>query len=48
MPQALNAYPKINGVYDMVMHNYGPDAFNGSVHAVLLDKQGKIMASYTE
>ena len=32
MPQALNAYPKINGVYDMVMHNYGPDSYTGSVH----------------
>ena len=32
MPQALNAYPEINGVYDMVMHNYGPDSYTGSVH----------------
>ena len=30
--KTINAYPEINGVYDMVMHNYGPDSYTGSVH----------------
>ena len=27
----------INGAYDLVLHNYGPDAYNGSVHVEVPD-----------
>lgn len=30
-------YPEVNGVYDLVMHNYGPDSYNGSVHIEVPD-----------
>ena len=35
--ETINAYPEVSGVYDLVMHNYGPDAFNGSVHIEVPD-----------
>ena len=35
--KTINAYPEINGVYDMVMHNYGPDSYTGSVHIEVND-----------
>lgn len=28
----VTAYPEINGAYDLVLHNYGPDSYTGSVH----------------
>ena len=31
------SYPGVSGVYDLVLHNYGPDAFNGSVHIEVPD-----------
>ncbi len=31
------SYPEIRGVYDMVMHNYGPDSYNGSLHIEVPD-----------
>ncbi len=33
----INAYPEVSGAYDLVMHNYGPDAYNGSVHIEVPD-----------
>ena len=30
-------YPEVNGAYDLVLHNYGPDAYNGSVHIEIPD-----------
>ena len=33
----VNSYPEVKGVYDMVMHNYGPDAYNGSLHIEVPD-----------
>ena len=30
-------YEEVNGVYDLVMHNYGPDSYNGSVHIEVPD-----------
>ncbi|MBO4627590.1 MAG: cation transporter [Lachnospiraceae bacterium] len=30
-------YAEVSGVYDLVMHNYGPDAYNGSVHIEVPD-----------
>ncbi len=31
------SFPEVNGVYDLVLHNYGPDSFNGSVHIEVSD-----------
>ena len=31
------SYPEVSGAYDLVLHNYGPDAFNGSVHIEVPD-----------
>ena len=31
------AYPGVSGAYDLVLHNYGPDAYNGSVHIEVPD-----------
>ncbi|MBR4573581.1 MAG: cation transporter [Lachnospiraceae bacterium] len=33
----IAAYPEVNGVYDLVLHNYGPDSYNGSVHIEVPD-----------
>lgn len=33
----INSYPEISGAYDLVLHNYGPDAYNGSVHVEVPD-----------
>ena len=33
----INGYPKVSGAYDLVLHNYGPDAYNGSVHIEVPD-----------
>lgn len=35
--QTINSYPEINGAYDLVLHNYGPDSYNGSVHIEVPD-----------
>lgn len=35
--ETINSYPEISGAYDLVMHNYGPDAYNGSVHIEVPD-----------
>ena len=29
--------PEVSGVYDLILHNYGPDMFNGSVHVEVPD-----------
>ena len=31
------SFPGVYGAYDLVLHNYGPDAFNGSVHVEVPD-----------
>ncbi|MDO5702252.1 MAG: cation diffusion facilitator family transporter [Lachnospiraceae bacterium] len=28
----VTSYPEISGAYDLVLHNYGPDSYNGSIH----------------
>ena len=33
----INSFPQISGAYDLVLHNYGPDAYNGSVHIEVPD-----------
>ncbi len=34
---AVNSYPQISGAYDLVLHNYGPDSYNGSIHIEVPD-----------
>ncbi|MBE7003939.1 MAG: cation transporter [Ruminococcaceae bacterium] len=33
----ITGYPEISGAYDLVLHNYGPDSYNGSVHIEVPD-----------
>lgn len=35
--ETIISYPEIKGAYDLVLHNYGPDSFNGSVHIEIPD-----------
>lgn len=37
LKKTVNAFPGVNGAYDLVLHNYGPDAYNGSVHIEVPD-----------
>ena len=31
------SFPPVSGAYDLVLHNYGPDTFNGSIHIEVPD-----------
>ena len=33
----ITSYPQVSGGYDLVLHNYGPDAYNGSIHIEVPD-----------
>ncbi|MBQ9008019.1 MAG: cation transporter [Clostridia bacterium] len=33
----VTSYPEIGGAYDLVLHNYGPDSYNGSIHIEVPD-----------
>ncbi len=35
--KTIVGHPEINGAYDLVLHNYGPDSYNGSVHIEVPD-----------
>lgn len=35
--QTVCSFPGVTGAYDLVLNNYGPDAFNGSVHIEVPD-----------
>lgn len=35
--KTVTDYPQISGAYDLVLHNYGPDSYNGSVHIEVPD-----------
>ncbi|MCR4719401.1 MAG: cation diffusion facilitator family transporter [Firmicutes bacterium] len=35
--ETITASPEIKGAYDLILHNYGPDSFNGSVHIEVPD-----------
>lgn len=35
--ETVSSFPDVKGVYDLVMHNYGPDSYNGSVHIEVPD-----------
>ncbi|MBO4361010.1 MAG: cation transporter, partial [Eubacteriaceae bacterium] len=33
----IKSHPEISGAYDLILHNYGPDSYNGSVHIEVPD-----------
>ncbi|SDB06977.1 cation diffusion facilitator family transporter [Eubacterium oxidoreducens] len=33
----VNSYPDVSGSYDLVLNNYGPNAYNGSIHIEVPD-----------
>lgn len=35
--KTLNHDPAVRGAYDLILHNYGPDAYHGSVHIEVAD-----------
>lgn len=35
--KTIASYPEVSGAYDLVMNNYGPDSYNGSVHIAVPD-----------
>ena len=35
--QTIRSFPEISGAYDLILHNYGPDSYNGSVHIEVPD-----------
>ena len=37
LQRTIMSYKEVTGVYDLVMHNYGPDSYNASVHIEVPD-----------
>ena len=37
LKETILTYPQVSGAYDLVLHNYGPDSYNGSVHIEVPD-----------
>jgi len=35
--ETIKSYPEIEGAYDLILHNYGPDTYHGSVHIEVPD-----------
>ena len=35
--QTVLSFPQVQGAYDLVLHNYGPDTFHGSIHIEVSD-----------
>lgn len=35
--QTVTSFPDVQGAYDLVLNNYGPDAWNGSIHVEVED-----------
>ncbi|MDO4620442.1 MAG: cation diffusion facilitator family transporter [Lachnospiraceae bacterium] len=33
----VRSFPEVSGAYDLVLHDYGPDRFNGSIHVEVPD-----------
>ena len=33
----VRTFPEVKGAYDLILHNYGPDTYNGSVHVEIED-----------
>ena len=37
LKKLITSYPEVYGAYDLILHNYGPDSYNGSVHIEIDD-----------
>ena len=35
--QTVTSFPQVSGAYDLVLHNYGPDTYHGSIHVEVPD-----------
>lgn len=35
--KTVMSYPEVHGAYDLVLNNYGPDSYNGSIHIEIND-----------
>ena len=35
--ETITSFPEVRGAYDLILHNYGPDRFTGSVHIEVPD-----------
>ena len=35
--KTVREFPKVKGAYDLILHNYGPDTYHGSIHIELDD-----------
>ncbi len=35
--KTVTSFPDVNGAYDLILHNYGPDSYSGSVHVEVPD-----------
>ena len=35
--ETVEAFPEISGAYDLVLHNYGPETYHGSIHIEIPD-----------
>ena len=35
--ETVTSYPEVHGAYDLVLNNYGPDSWNGSIHIEVPD-----------
>ena len=35
--RTVSSFPEVSGAYDLVLHNYGPDIYNGSIHVEVAD-----------
>ena len=34
---SVNSFPEVKGAYDLILHDYGPDQYNGSIHIEVED-----------
>ena len=37
LKKTVNEFPEVSGVYDLILHDYGPDSYNGSLHIEVKD-----------
>lgn len=37
LKETITSFPAVSGAYDLVLHNYGPDSYSGSVHIEVPD-----------
>ena len=35
--RTVTSFPQVKGAYDLILHNYGPDNYNGSIHVEVPD-----------